>query len=97
MLSSNGLLKIADFGFSIHLKNQNYMISNVGTPVYMAPQILSSNIYGKYSFKCDIWSLGVVCYEMLVGSIPWKNSNSNRNKLFEEIKKFVDKGIPFPP
>ena len=59
------------------------MISNVGTPIYMAPQILSSEIYEKYSYKCDIWSLGVVCYEMLVGSLPWKHLNMNKKKLFE--------------
>jgi serine/threonine protein kinase len=37
---------------------------NVGTPLYMAPESIISN---KYSFKTDIWALGVVFYEMLVG------------------------------
>ena len=42
--------------------------SIVGTPLYMAPQILEKKIY---STKCDIWSLGLIFYEMLTGLLPW--------------------------
>lgn len=48
------------------------MVSRVGTEVYMSPQIIRSD--KKYSYKCDIWSLGLVCYEMLTGCIPWKKT-----------------------
>ena len=35
----------------------------------MAPQILSKNYY---TFKCDVWSLGVIFFELLFGEMPWK-------------------------
>jgi calcium-dependent protein kinase len=43
--------------------------SCVGSPIYMAPQILER---AQYTTKCDIWSLGVILYEMLFGYPPWK-------------------------
>jgi len=39
----------------------------VGSPIYMAPEILKGNIY---NIKCDIWSMGVVLFEMLFGYCP---------------------------
>jgi serine/threonine-protein kinase ULK/ATG1 len=44
----------------------------LGTPLYMSPQILEA---GKFSSKADIWSLGMLFYEMLYGKTPW-NANS---------------------
>ena len=42
--------------------------SMVGTPLYMAPQILKRE---KYTSKCDVWSIGVLFYQMLFGCLPW--------------------------
>ena len=64
------ILKIADFGFAVKLedvkKNSNY---NVGSPLYMPPEALNQN---RYSYKSDIWALGIIIYEMLTGKAPWK-------------------------
>ena len=62
------MLKIADFGFAKQSSIETFLKTLVGTPSYMAPQILKEE---KYTHKCDIWSLGVMTYEMLVGKIPW--------------------------
>ena len=45
---------------------------NVGTPLYMAPECLKSNIY---SAKTDLWSLGILYYELLHGKVPFLADN----------------------
>lgn len=66
----NNEIKIADFGFAMkHTDGKKYSAYNVGSPVYMAPEALKEN---KYSFKSDIWALGVIYYEMLTGKTPWR-------------------------
>jgi len=70
----NNVCKIADFGMSKYSGALSSMTSVVGTPIYMAPQIMSFQEKNcRYTYKCDIWSFGVVCYELVVGRIPWKN------------------------
>lgn len=58
----NGKLKLADFGFAKNVIGRNQMQkSMVGTPLYMAPQVLKRE---KYTSKCDIWAVGVIFYEV---------------------------------
>ena len=61
-------IKIGDFGFSKFL-GDSLTSTQLGTPLYMAPEIFNSD---QYSYKVDIWSLGIVAYEMLSGSPPFK-------------------------
>ncbi len=71
ILLSENMVKITDFGFARTVSScmeQAGLFSNVGTPLYMCPQILNNQ---KFSAKCDIWSLGVIFYEMLNGHTPW--------------------------
>lgn len=61
LLSSRGPdaeLKLADFGISKILTNET-MITNCGTPVYMAPEIIEGKEYDR---SVDIWSIGVTMY-----------------------------------
>ena len=48
------------------------MKSIVGTPLYMSPQLLKK---AKYTNKSDLWSIGLIYYEMLHGRTPWPASN----------------------
>lgn len=53
----------------------------VGTPLYMSPQILAKE---PYNSKCDIWSVGVLFYELLYGRHPWKGKGLK--ELLQNIK-----------
>ena len=66
-------VKIIDFGFARHLEKSSLAFSILGSPINMDPGILRklnrmehSKDYG-YDEKADIWSLGTICYEMLIG------------------------------
>ncbi len=63
-------IKIGDFGFCKQLKNKNdKMKTQLGSPLYMAPELLKGQ---EYNYKVDIWSLGVVVYELLHGHCPFQ-------------------------
>ena len=66
-------VKMIDFGFARYLKKEELAYSTLGSPINMDPGILRklnkmahSSEYG-YDEKADIWSLGTICYEMLIG------------------------------
>lgn len=62
-------LKIADFGFARHLESQSLAETLCGSPLYMAPEILSGK---RYDAKADLWSAGAVLYESLTGRPPYR-------------------------
>ena len=69
-----GVYKIGDFGFAKYVddRGKQMLKSWVGSPIYMAPQVLE---HSHYSTKADIWSIGIISYEILFGSPPWKARN----------------------
>lgn len=62
-----------DFGLSVKYDafSYNKLKSGVGTPVYLAPEVIE----GTYNEKCDVWSLGVLLFNMLVGYPPFYGKN----------------------
>ena len=70
----NYSIKIGDLGFSKATESHEQMLESlVGTPLYMSPQIFDRE---KYTEKTDIWSLGVILFEMLYGHNPWAGSKN---------------------
>ncbi|CAD8061384.1 unnamed protein product [Paramecium sonneborni] len=65
--SQGATLKIIDFGASAKLVNDEKLNKRIGTPFYVAPEVLN----GSYDEKCDIWSLGVLLYILLCGYPPF--------------------------
>ena len=75
---------MADFGFAKYVDHfdSKLLFSIVGTPLYMAPQILKKS---KYTTKCDIWSIGFIYYELLVSKLPW--TGNSESELYNNIVK----------
>lgn len=73
ILFHNGKIKIGDFGLSKCLKSPTDIAdSMVGSPLYMSPEILRGE---SYTMKSDIWSLGIVFYEMIFGVCPFNSKD----------------------
>ena len=81
-----GKVKLTDFGFAKTVeevdKNTKYNHTLLGTPKYCPPQIFAGK---NYSAKCDVWSTGVVFYELLFPDTPWKGTNPK--ELYQHIVK----------
>lgn len=72
LINEKGELKIADFGFARHFESDNMIETLCGTPLYMAPEIMKKQ---KYTTKSDLWSVGVILYQMLFGKRPYDAHN----------------------
>mmetsp|Transcript_1862 Transcript_1862/g.2094 ORF Transcript_1862/g.2094 Transcript_1862/m.2094 type:complete len:353 (+) Transcript_1862:148-1206(+) len=75
-------IKLADFGFAKKVSSSHCLLTQCGTPGYVAPEILNGTPYGT---KVDMWSLGVIIY-ILLGGYPPFNGHDQR-QLFKKIKK----------
>ena len=67
-------IKIADFGASINKVSDRTIISNVGSPAYMSPELVTGG--AQASHLSDIYALGVVMYYLLTGRLPFTGANT---------------------
>lgn len=73
ILLHNGIIKITNFGFSKPLeRDEGLYATMLSSPIYTAPEVLRGK---SYSIKSDIWSIGVVLFQMLYGYCPFQSNN----------------------
>jgi cGMP-dependent protein kinase len=89
IVDENGYLKLIDFGTAVVLKDFTNTI--VGTPHYIAPEVL----LGKgYSFPADYWSIGITAYETYFNKYPFGDGATDPMIVYKDVLK--KKSISFP-
>ncbi|KAK5869053.1 hypothetical protein PBY51_010016 [Eleginops maclovinus] len=84
-------IKIADFGFARYLQNNMMAATLCGSPMYMAPEVIMSQ---NYDAKADLWSIGTVIYQCLVGKPPFQANSPQDLRMFYEKNKNPQPIIP---
>ncbi|XP_017054802.1 aurora kinase A [Drosophila ficusphila] len=91
LLSANDRVKIADFGISNVHAPSSLAQAGLGTPMYMAPEAICKS-GGKVDFKSDVWSLGLVLYELCLGRSPFAallDKNATPGQLHAVVQALV--------
>ena len=73
LLSGESDIKISDFGAALTLAAETTQVSGIGSPAYMSPEQLQES---TLNHQTDIFSLGVVMYQLLTGALPFKATNN---------------------
>jgi len=74
-------IKLIDFGLSKLLAvNQDHMLTKLGTPYYVSPEVLD----GNYDKRCDLWAIGVIAYILLSATPPF--NGKNEIEVFNKIR-----------
>jgi serine/threonine protein kinase len=84
LLQEDGVIKLCDFGVSRKMLNGFLMNDHVGTPAFMAPEIQQKKSY--VGWAADIWSLGILLYTLVTGTVPFRNANT-AEELIEKTSK----------
>eukprot|EP01031_Cornospumella_fuschlensis_P037549 gene37549-45607_t len=88
LIGSNGKIKLCDFGFARAMSNNTIVLTSIkGTPLYMSPELVKEQPYDATS---DLWSLGVILYELFVGQPPFYT-----NSIYSLINHIVKDPVKY--
>lgn len=77
LVDRDGYIKLSDFPLSKHIKNSQEVTQTiVGTPEYVAPEIYNESVQ-DYGSEVDLWCLGCLLYELVVGEPPFQDKFVN--------------------
>lgn len=83
ILDAEGYVKLVDFGLAKKFDEGTWRTyTMLGTPLYIAPEILNGNGYG---FEVDIWSLGVMMFELVCGCLPFGDGVDDTNEVLAAV------------
>ncbi|CAM9140358.1 unnamed protein product, partial [Discosporangium mesarthrocarpum] len=89
LVGAHGRVKLCDFGFARAMSSDTVVLTSIkGTPLYMAPELVKEQ---PYDLTVDLWSLGVILYELLVGQPPFYT-----NSIYSLINHIVKDPILYP-
>jgi serine/threonine protein kinase len=90
LISFDNQVKISDFGFARYIDSTDLLNTICGTPLFMSPELFSND--SIYDYKSDYWSMGIIFYFILIGTIPLNAKNIP--ELIIKIKNITDIKIP---
>ena len=88
IIEENGYLKLIDFGTAKEIEDRTKTI--IGTPHYMAPEIITGE---GYSFQVDYWSISICMYEFMCGEVPFGEKDEDPMEIYFTI---INKNLTFP-
>lgn len=89
LIGSGGRIKLCDFGFARAMSSNTIVLTSIkGTPLYMSPELVKEQPYDATS---DLWSLGVILYELYVGQPPFYT-----NSIYSLINHIVKDPVKYP-
>ncbi|XP_063699133.1 ovarian-specific serine/threonine-protein kinase Lok-like [Culicoides brevitarsis] len=74
------VVKLTDFGLSKIVTETSVMKSLIGTPNYVAPEVLNADQFNRYTNKVDVWSMGVMLFAMISGTLPFSEDYGDIRK-----------------
>ncbi|XP_018092182.1 serine/threonine-protein kinase 36 isoform X2 [Xenopus laevis] len=89
LLSKDGTVKLCDFGFARELSLDTLMVRSIkGTPLYMSPELILER---PYDHRSDLWALGCIVYELLVGTPPFY-----AHSIFQLVSIITKQAVRWP-
>lgn len=89
LICAGGVVKLCDFGFARAMSTNTVVLRSIkGTPLYMAPELVREQ---PYNHTVDLWSLGVILYELFVGQPPFYT-----NSVYALIRHIIKDPVKYP-